>query len=214
MQPVPAAVTAWRNTLSLTSPAWKTPGTGGGAVGLGDDIALGVHLQLTFKKLGRRIVADRDEQAVDLQLTASPVFTFRMHIPVTPAGSPPPSTSSITRSYITWILGFGNSRSCITCSARKVSRRWIRVTLEACWRDRAPPRPQCCRRRPPRPACPGKRTRRRWHRQRRRSPELLLRRHATQRAWAPVPMIRASPVRRRPYCPRRGTAGGSGRCRR
>src|SRR6185312_14229330 len=27
MQPMPAAVTAWRNTLSFTSPAAKTPGT-------------------------------------------------------------------------------------------------------------------------------------------------------------------------------------------
>ena len=27
MQPMPAAVTAWRNTLSFTSPAANTPGT-------------------------------------------------------------------------------------------------------------------------------------------------------------------------------------------
>ena len=27
MQPMPAAVTAWRYTLSVTSPAAKTPGT-------------------------------------------------------------------------------------------------------------------------------------------------------------------------------------------
>ena len=54
-----------------------------------------------------------------------------MRTPVTPAGSPPPSTSSTTLSQITSILGLANSRSCMMRSARKLSRRWISVTLVA-----------------------------------------------------------------------------------
>ena len=66
---MPAAVTAWRKTSSLTSPAANTPGmevrVESGAV---IEIARGVHLQLALEQLRRRRVADGDEHAVDLQL--------------------------------------------------------------------------------------------------------------------------------------------------
>ncbi len=65
MQPRPAAVTACRNTLSLTSPAAKTPGTAVAVeFGCGHDVAVGIERQLAGNQLGHRRVADRDKDAV------------------------------------------------------------------------------------------------------------------------------------------------------
>ena len=65
MQPSPAAVTAWRKILSLTSPAANTPGFGGDrAVRAGDEIALPVHLQQALEDIRIGAVADGDEHAV------------------------------------------------------------------------------------------------------------------------------------------------------
>ena len=66
MQPSPAAVTAWRNTSSATSPAANTPSTLV-AVEPGRRLDVTVRLQddLPPDELGRGRVADRDEHAVD-----------------------------------------------------------------------------------------------------------------------------------------------------
>src|SRR5438046_2299311 len=59
------------------------------------------------------------------------VLTLRRRTPVTLSGSPVPTTSSSTVCHRTEIFGFLNSRSCRILSARKLSRRWTRVTLLA-----------------------------------------------------------------------------------
>ena len=74
MQPVPAAVTAWRKTLSCTSPAAKTPlDRGAGAAGLRADIALGVQFELALEDRVVGRVADRDEHAAARSTVSSPV---------------------------------------------------------------------------------------------------------------------------------------------
>ena len=65
MQPMPAAVTAWRKISSLTSPAANTPGMDvaveSGAV---MQIARRLHLELALEQLGCRRVTDGDENAI------------------------------------------------------------------------------------------------------------------------------------------------------
>ena len=72
MQPMPAAVTAWRNILSLTSPG-REHARNAGVRGIGRrlDIAALVHLQLAIEQLGRRRMADGDEQSVHGQFVQS-----------------------------------------------------------------------------------------------------------------------------------------------
>ena len=65
MQPMPAAVTAWRKTSSLTSPAAKTPGTDVAVeFGLGQDVAGRLHLELAAEEFRRGCMADGNEDAV------------------------------------------------------------------------------------------------------------------------------------------------------
>ena len=65
MQPVPAAVTAWRYTWSWTSPQANTPSMLVAVEpGYGLDVAVVVERQLTLEELRVRDVPDGDEQAL------------------------------------------------------------------------------------------------------------------------------------------------------
>ena len=65
MQPIPAAVTAWRKILSLTSPAANTPGTPVSVEsGRATTYPSAVERQLPGHEAGHRRVPDRDENAV------------------------------------------------------------------------------------------------------------------------------------------------------
>ena len=80
MQPMPAAVTAWRKILSFTSPAANTPGDFGcGRIRLGHDVAALVEGELAFEHLGDRIVADCDENAVASEIAG--LAGFDVHEP-------------------------------------------------------------------------------------------------------------------------------------
>ena len=69
MQPVPAAVTAWRKILSCTSPAAKTPAMSVAVEsGRVTEIALAVHRQLALEQLGVGRMADGDEHAVGREM--------------------------------------------------------------------------------------------------------------------------------------------------
>ena len=67
---------------------------------------------------------------------SSPDLTFLTRTPVTARGlpivpSPSPTISSTVLSHTTSIFGWRNRRSCMMRSARKLSRRWMTVTLVA-----------------------------------------------------------------------------------
>ena len=72
MHPVPAEVTAWRYTWSMTSPAANTPGTlvaVGIAIGAAPHVYVSIaHIQLAFEQLRVRRVSDRDEHTGQLDL--------------------------------------------------------------------------------------------------------------------------------------------------
>jgi len=69
MQPVPAAVTAWRYTLSCTSPTAKTPGMFVAVVpGLRHEVTGFVVVELVEEELRGRVVPDGDEHSVRRQL--------------------------------------------------------------------------------------------------------------------------------------------------
>ena len=172
MQPSPAAVTAWRNTSSATSPAANTPSTL--VVGRARrrlDIAVRLQHDLAAHELGRRRMADGDEHAVGRQV----VERAGENVPDPHAGHrrrrllaenlldrAVPADLHIVAGrepLAQDLLRRGTNRA----DARPSPRR-------RCWRGRAPPRPRNCRRRRPRPICRGRRSRRRWRRRRRRSP--------------------------------------------
>ena len=92
MQPMPAAVTAWRNTLSFTSPAANTPATGMRAIGRSLDIALASISTWPWNSW----VAGEWPMAMNRPCTSwscsDPVTVFRSLTPVTPL-VPGPSTS-------------------------------------------------------------------------------------------------------------------------
>ena len=119
MQPVPAAVTAWRNTLSCTSPAANTPGTDVRVLpGSVRDIAFAVQIELAREHRSVRRVPDGDEHAIHVQRGCLSVRRLRRRTPVTTAGVPPPVISSTTVSQMTSTFGCSNNRRCRIFSAR------------------------------------------------------------------------------------------------
>ncbi len=56
----------------------------------------------------------------------------RTRTPLTERGAVVPRISSTALFHTTRTLGLANSRSCRMRSARKLSRRWMTVTLAAC----------------------------------------------------------------------------------
>ena len=133
MQPMPAAVTAWRKMSSVTSPAAIDAGDVGlGRAGLDLEVAAGLHVELAGEDRGRGRVADGDEDAVDVELAWSRRSrTSRRTTPLTEGGMSVPVTSASSVFQRTSILGWLNSRFCRMRSARNSPRRWTTVTLLA-----------------------------------------------------------------------------------
>ena len=206
MQPDPAAVTACRYAWSCTSPTAKTPGMFVSVESrLGDQVAGLVVVELVEEERRVRVVADRDEQAVRLELAR----LAGVEVAQADAGdtlrrrAPRRRLRRVTHS----IFSLARARSTMICEARNSSRRWTMVTLAAkLRRGSSPPPSRSRRRRPPRRACRGRRRRRRWRSTRRRGPAACAPTRA--RAGGRSRRSRRSRCRRgtRRCRPRRGTA--------
>ena len=102
-------------------------------IGPGQQIALAVHGELALEQLGVGRMADGDEHAVGRQRALGAGLDVaqphRLDQRRRRASRPVISSSTVSQSTVT--LGFLNSRSCRIFSARKLSRRWTRVTFDA-----------------------------------------------------------------------------------
>ena len=98
--------------------------------GLGDEVAVVVHVEHALEEVGVGPVADGHEQPGDRQASVtSPVLTLR---------TTAPSSLRVADQVLddgefhrNSIFGLANARSCMIFDARSASRRWIRVTLAA-----------------------------------------------------------------------------------
>jgi hypothetical protein len=99
---VPAAVTAWRYVGSIASPHANTPSTEV-RVPRSPDVPGRVEIDLAAEQLGVRLVADRDEQRLDRELTVRAVSRLRIRTPVTHSS---PSTSSTAEFQTNSIFSF------------------------------------------------------------------------------------------------------------
>mmetsp|Transcript_15183 Transcript_15183/g.46342 ORF Transcript_15183/g.46342 Transcript_15183/m.46342 type:complete len:200 (+) Transcript_15183:697-1296(+) len=68
--------------------------------------------------------------AIDVMLFASAVLATTTVVSEPPASTSPPWNSLITELYMMVILGWLSTAACAALDARKVSRRWIRVTCD------------------------------------------------------------------------------------
>ena len=132
MQPVPAAVIAWRKIGILHVATGKDAGNvRSGRIGLGPDVAQVVEIDLSLEDLGVGIVPDRNEKTVHVELG----FLLRLEIHELQArdAGVRASPQLPRRPYSRWNLIFGLfiARSCMIFEARRVSRRWITFTSVA-----------------------------------------------------------------------------------
>ena len=107
----------------MTSPAANTPGdVGVRRAAVDPDRALGGEVELAVHEVRARVVADRDEQAVEGEVALVAVDRVAQATPVT-ASSPRMSTTSVFQTNS--IFSFANARSCMIFEARSESRRWM-----------------------------------------------------------------------------------------
>ena len=117
---------------SVTSPAAKTPGMlVVGRARLGQEVAARLHVELAGEEFSRGLVADGDEDAVGLEVRGLRRYEVLQPQMGDGGGVLLPQISSTAEFQTTSIFGCLNRRSCRMRSARKQSRRWTRVTLEA-----------------------------------------------------------------------------------
>ena len=144
---------------------------GRGRVGRGLDVAGGLHLDLVLEQLGLRHMADGDEDSVGGNVG---------HVAGDRASEPRPGYRA--RILVTQHLGelavphhfdlrIGEQALLQDLLSPQACRAGARASrARRCWRDTAPPRRQCCRRRSRSRSCRGRRSRRRWRRPTRHSP--------------------------------------------